>query len=387
MFGIKMKLSVKIWLGFIVLIAVIALVSFFAWNGMTNYSAKVETTRDAHKLTEYALEARRYEKNFVIRTDNESIQNLGNVFGNIYSQIAETKGKLKEVEDINRLNTMKSYAETYKENFDKYVKNFNGDISTTRDTLNEEASRFIELAEKMSIDQQSHLNEILQSDALTEEIAQNIEKVDDADLLTEYVLEARIIEKNFQLRHDMEYTDEMNTKMIQINNQLEAAIAKADLQEHKAEYREIEDSGNEYIAAFNKNVEASNTGQEYLDEMVTSARKFLAEVEIFMNLQDNQMQITKQQTITLVLILAIVGIASGIVISILIVRSIVGPLTRINNNLRDGAEQVASGSEQLSSASQQLAEGSSEQASSLEETSATLDESNSMLQQTAENTS
>lgn len=194
MFGMKMKLSGKIWMGFIILIAVIVLVSFFAWNGIINYSAKVETVRDANNLTEYALQARRYEKNFIIRTDNESVQNMENVFDNIYSQIAETKGKLKEIADINRLNTMKGYAETYKENFDKYVKNFSGNISTTQDTMAKEARRCIELAEKMSITQRSHLNEMLQSDATIEEITQEIEKVNDADLLTRYVLEAVIIE-------------------------------------------------------------------------------------------------------------------------------------------------------------------------------------------------
>jgi methyl-accepting chemotaxis protein len=395
MFGMKMKLSGKIWMGFIILIAVIVLVSFFAWNGIINYSAKVETVRDANNLTEYALQARRYEKNFIIRTDNESVQNMENVFDNIYSQIAETKGKLKEIADINRLNTMKGYAEIYKENFDKYVKNFSGNISTTQDTMAKEARRCIELAEKMSITQRSHLNEMLQSDATIEEITQEIEKVNDAELLTRYVLEAVIIENNFQLHNDAQfqllndtqYADEMDTKMNQINNHLETTIAKLDLQEDKAQYREIENSVNEYRTAFNKSVVAYNNGQNYLDEMVYSARNLLDEVETFKSLQSEEMKATEQQTVTLVLIIAIVGIASGIVLAILIVRSIVGPLTKINNNLRDGAEQVAAASEELSSASQQLAEGSSEQASSLEETSATLDESNSMLQQTADNTS
>ncbi len=381
-----LKLSAKIWLGFIVLIAVIALVSFLSWNGMTNYSAKVETVRDANTLAEYALQARRYEKNFVIRSDNESVQNMETVVNNINSQIAKTKGKLNEIADINRLNTVKDYAKTYKENFDQYVRNYNGEIATTRNTMVEKARRFLELAEKMGKTQRSDLDEMLRSDATLQELTGEIAKVEDADLLTEHALEARLIEKNFQLRHDKQYTNEMDTKMNQINNQVEAAIATLEHEADKAQYREIENSGNEYHTGFSRNVEAYNTGQGYLNNMEESANAFLNEVETFKSLQDEEMQATEQQTITLVLVLAIVGIASGIVVSILIVRSIVGPLGKVTNELGDGAEQVASASEQLSAASQQLAEGSSEQASSLEETSATLNESSSMIQQTTDNT-
>src|SRR6056297_2714315 len=179
-----LKLSAKIWLGFIVLIAVIALVSFLSWNGMTNYSAKVETVRDANTLAEYALQARRYEKNFVIRSDNESVQNMETVVNNINSQIAKTKGKLNEIADINRLNTVKDYAKTYKENFDQYVRNYNGEIATTRNTMVEKARRFLELAEKMGKTQRSDLDEMLRSDATLQELTGEIAKVEDADLLT-----------------------------------------------------------------------------------------------------------------------------------------------------------------------------------------------------------
>jgi len=122
--------------------------------------------------------------------------------------------------------------------------------------------------------------------------------VNDAELLTRYVLEAVIIENNFQLHNDAQfqllndtqYADEMDTKMNQINNHLETTIAKLDLQEDKAQYREIENSVDEYRTAFNKSVVAYNNGQNYLDEMVYSARNLLDEVETFKSLQSEEMK-------------------------------------------------------------------------------------------------
>lgn len=76
----------------------------------------------------------------------------------------------------------------------------------------------------------------------------------------------------------------------------------------------------------------------------------------------------------------------GIVIAYLLTMSIIRPITRVVDELGNGADQVFNASEQLSIASQELAEGSSEQASSIEETSSTLDETSSMVKQNTENT-
>ena len=68
-----------------------------------------------------------------------------------------------------------------------------------------------------------------------------------------------------------------------------------------------------------------------------------------------------------------------------IARSIVSLLKRLVNNLKDGAEEVASASNQISSSSQSLADGASQQASSIEETSASIEEMASMTIKNADN--
>jgi methyl-accepting chemotaxis protein len=67
--------------------------------------------------------------------------------------------------------------------------------------------------------------------------------------------------------------------------------------------------------------------------------------------------------------------------------SITRPVKRIIDDLRGGADQVASASGQITSASQSLAEGSSEQAASIEQSSASLEEMAAMTKQNADNAS
>ena len=81
----------------------------------------------------------------------------------------------------------------------------------------------------------------------------------------------------------------------------------------------------------------------------------------------------------------VITVITVIIAWALIIRPLVRTLTRIIQNLSDGASQVAAASGQISSSSQSLAEGSSEQASSIEETSATMEEMASVTRQNANN--
>lgn len=85
------------------------------------------------------------------------------------------------------------------------------------------------------------------------------------------------------------------------------------------------------------------------------------------------------------LILLISAMGLGTLFSVLISRSITGPIKRLIQDLLDSSGQVASASGQVSASSQSLAEGASEQAASIEETSSSLEEMASMTQQNASN--
>jgi methyl-accepting chemotaxis protein len=90
-------------------------------------------------------------------------------------------------------------------------------------------------------------------------------------------------------------------------------------------------------------------------------------------------------SITIVIGIGVVGIIFCLMLTVILTRSVTGPIGQVIAGLGEGADQVASASMEVSSASQSLAEGTSEQASSIEETSASLEEMASMTRQNAEN--
>jgi methyl-accepting chemotaxis protein len=387
MFGIKMKLSTKIWMGFILLLAIITIVGFMSWNGVNEIIFRVDNGDDANRLVKFVYQARIQRDSYMTHKDQASQDNLAVIIEDIRAQIDETKGQLRELVDKNRMDQIKNDVDEYETNFKAYVKNYEESIAPTRQTMIDEADAFVLLCEQMEENQSQDMTDAIERGEDAATIEEELHKVNDALALKEMAYQARIIEKNFQIYHDKTYVTQMDNHMSSIFSKIEEAKSRLNLQADKDLYTQLQLAGQKYQTAFNNNVEAYNEGEDLGTTLDTSGGNLVANIEQLRQEQKTKLENSQNSTIMVVLTLSIVGVIVGIVIAIMIVRSIVGPLTKINNNLRDGAEQVASASEELSSASQQLAEGSSEQASSLEETSATLDESNSMLQQTADNTS
>jgi methyl-accepting chemotaxis protein len=79
-----------------------------------------------------------------------------------------------------------------------------------------------------------------------------------------------------------------------------------------------------------------------------------------------------------------VAVVVGIVVALIIIRSICRALRQTADSLGAGAEQIVAAAGQVSSSSQSLAEGASDQAASLEETSASIEEMTGMTRRNAE---
>ena len=123
--------------------------------------------------------------------------------------------------------------------------------------------------------------------------------------------------------------------------------------------------------------------------LVSDAEKPFDEIQKIYNSQlktaSDEADANYAQIKWLVTIVAIVGIAMGILMAVIILRSVISAISKVMDGLNSGSEQVASASSQLSETSQQMAEGASEQAASIEETSSSLEEIASMTKHNSEN--
>ncbi|MCL2845046.1 MAG: methyl-accepting chemotaxis protein [Chitinivibrionia bacterium] len=129
------------------------------------------------------------------------------------------------------------------------------------------------------------------------------------------------------------------------------------------------------------------------------AGRLFVNLEEMGNVIDNLVNVTKDKaqsdtsaaataldiSIFITFTLLIIAVILGIILSMIIINSIVGPINLSIQELFAGGDQVNAASGQISETSQAMASGASEQAASLEEISASLNEITSMTKQTADN--
>jgi len=212
------------------------------------------------------------------------------------------------------------------------------------------------------------------------------------------ILEARRSEKNYIIRKDRKYIDEVKGNVAEIKKQAQELKDVFDEGDDKKRLDEVIQAAEKYQQNFlnysdlyEKQVEPDKKAEH--DQLLANVEKAMvaAARSVQRGAKDAQDKINKKLTAnifftkTILILGSLLAIALGSLAAFLITRSVTKPINRALAGLEDGANQVSAASAQVSAASQSFAEGTSEQAAAVEETSSSIEELSSMTRQNAEN--
>ena len=221
-------------------------------------------------------------------------------------------------------------------------------------------------------------------------------KVDATNTINNAILQARRHEKNYIIRGEMQYVDEVAGALGKIRTTAE------DLKKRFEDAKDMQQMDHLLVAAGNY--------EKTFASMVT----FLGKKDVLPEERDKQLKVFDTElrdsgrTVEKVCIEAkknqndklksqiawsnrflgvgtVTAILLGLIFAFGIVRMITKPIKRVISGLQQGANEIAAAAKEMASASQSLAEGTTEQAASLEETSASLEEMSAMTKQNADN--
>jgi methyl-accepting chemotaxis protein len=205
---------------------------------------------------------------------------------------------------------------------------------------------------------------------------------------TAMMLDIRKHEKDYLLRGDKEYVENVHKAIAKLHTSIKDAGI---LQEHvEATNKQLDlyQKAFDGLVAENDRIESA---MALMRNAVHKIEPLIEEIHIkaSKDTQSSTQQITSQSASMsrLAIIAGIITLLIGMALSFFISRSITGPIKKTVQWLTSGAEQVSAASSQVSSASQDLASGASEQAAAIEETSASMNELSAMTRQNADNAS
>ncbi len=118
---ISMKISRKLQLGFATLIILSVVIGLVSYVNLSGIRASSELVADADNIQVSILEARREEKNFIMRGDASYIDSTNAAIDAVKERCTEIKSMAVDANTINLVNDIETQNAKYESGFDNYV--------------------------------------------------------------------------------------------------------------------------------------------------------------------------------------------------------------------------------------------------------------------------
>ncbi len=227
------------------------------------------------------------------------------------------------------------------------------------------------------------------------QMVDRVEKADDTTRMIQMILQSRRHEKNFILRNDLKYVENVKKEIGDLKKAALETKNKFQDPVNRAQMDKVLAAADQYEGAFGRVVELAgkNAGQRVdqagefpaLDQVLIQTGRTVEQEchEARLN-QKQKMEHQMNRAKTLMAAGALAALLLGSLVAFLITRGITRPVRRVIESLVEGSAQVAGAAREVSAASQSLAAGASEQAAGLEQTSASMEEMSSITKQNAD---
>ncbi len=367
---------------------------------------KLTKADDANRIIKWTLEARRHEKNYMLRNDEQYLKKVRGLVDQIISLAGDMKVRFKQPANDVKADQVVAQAKAYRETFERlvvsqkhaeqivasaedYKKAFGqyvdaGNETSVADIAMVDAARELQkVADTIRVEQKAQYTQIQKDVAYN--VDDKLTKADDANRLIKLALACRQDEKNYMLRNDEKYAKAADEKFGAIVALAKDMESRFNQQVNKEQTKKIAASALQYKKAFGDYVKLV-ADQGVADKaMVAAAQEVQSVCEKSREVQKDKMDSTTASSNALMIGGALVAIILGSILALVITRGITKPVNRIIEGLTSGAEQVTAASGQVSSSSQSLAQGATEQAAAVEETTSSIEEMSSMTKQNAGN--
>jgi methyl-accepting chemotaxis protein len=390
----NMKLSLKMAVGFGVLVVIAGILGYIGCSGLSKVSKNMTLSDEGNLCLNGVEKCASYRRDFAIQGFAKYTNENTNAVDKWQEAYTALENNLKQLETNSNISSSdKATINQALSNLPSYKAAFNSQ-TTAQKSKDDAFASWGSIGNNITSNINTAMNQVINPAIEDAKQKQDIQQL---GLWTNMgaALKENIVEKFLLLRVKavyllatnaekqwLDYQDQLKkTKdgidsweaIIKGNAMLENAVSQIN-----GFIKEYETAGNLYYKGI-QDAAAADV------KMADSAKLIVSNINSLKDSLNNKTKSVTANTTMLMITIAISGVLSGIVLAFIITISIVKPINKIISGLNEGAEQVAAASGQVSVASQSLAEGATEQAAGLEETSSSLEEMASMTKQNADN--
>ena len=424
----NLKIGKKLYIGFGLVLALAIAIGLVGWNGLTTVGQKVECADDANRLIKESLNGRLCEKNYQLRTDKIYIEQAEKIANEFKNQAEKLSAKLKDNVDKEAVSVVETNNQKWFTALNQYA-NLEDQKHEADAVMVQYSRNAIAEIEKMRVDQKAKLEEELDRSRANQVILDRLAKADNANRLVKFMLEARRQEKNYIIRKDQQYVENVDQKVKEIITLAEEMKASFKDPVNIKQANTVLEAVKMYKKSFDDYVEFVNSQTIENDKMVVEARELIAGCDDLRAGQKEEMESASSSAITLAISFVIGALIIGILVAFIITRGIVNPINKTVEMLKDVAqgegdltkrieieqkdevgdlakwfntfmdklhdiiatvagntEQLASAATEISSSSEELSAGVKEQTNQTAQVSTAVEEMTATIVETSKNT-
>jgi methyl-accepting chemotaxis protein len=421
----NLRLAMKLGIGFGVVLCLTALLAILSWQSLSKVLDRVDKSDAMTDIIKMVLESRRQEKNFQIRRDQTSIDNVNKQVAGILEKAQAYKAKFHDAKNREQMDQTIAATKGYDAAFKGYVEREFA-RAKTQEAMAASAVAAIKSAEDLRDDQKGELGENIRAKGGAANLEDRATKYSEAVKLTERLFAMRLRVLSYIQTMDeagSRQAAEIGQEILKLGGDLRGRFKK---QDNIAQIDKILAETTNYLKSIDSYVQAVQQQKAMEQQLIQTARDMQKVCEAARDDQKSKMFGEIAFARTMVAIGALLALAFGALAAVLITRAITGPVrkgldfakkladgqldVRVDVNQKDeigalaaaltdmagrlrsvvvqvnaAAESVASGSEELSASSESLSQGATEQAASVEEISSSVEEMASNIRQNADN--
>ncbi len=433
-----LKLSIKLSLGFGLVLLLTILVAATGWNSMNNVESRVNNTKDMQFLSDQLGEGLRAERNFLADKNPVRRDEGMKAIEAIKRQAADSRdNKFHDPVNKREMDNVIAAVDGYGKDLSNFI-NEDKSVVDSIAKIRDAAANVIKYVGEMEEDQSSKFDKELarivegitaaDAEKVRHKILDRFNKIDAAMEIMIVFRNARIGEKEIVITRarDEKQITRARSGIADAKKVAEDLLPKFSDSKNIDQVKQVLVSLDNYSKILEGVIQALTQQSSVEVEMIASRNKASDVVKLVVDDQNNKMVAEMSSATAMISGGSLFAVVLGIIIAIFLTRMIVSALlkgiefakiiadgdltatidmdqkdevgqlaqalTGMVSKLREvigevlvAAEQVSTGSNEISNSAQNLSQGATEQAASIEETSSAMEEMSSNISQNTDN--
>jgi len=301
-------------------------IAVISLQSLGNFTDRLDKADDTNRIIKFVLDARTSEKNYLLYNETAEIRNVTLLVEQIKKQAIETRNQYSSSENIRQMDKVLRFAESYQKLFERYVE-IDG-VADNHQREMERAAREVEIVvDQLRARQKRQLKELIMGGG--KDISDELQEADAANRLIKYLLQIRRDEKNFNMRNNTAYAEQVfegiNSLILQAQELKEISERESSRGAAVAVLKEITD----YRKRFAAFAEGQNEQMQIIPQLLNKARGLEKEATDAREDQKSELNLSIRTSEWLIGIGFIISLIIVFLFTYLLNISVTKPLRRV----------------------------------------------------------